>query len=39
MGGCGASTQASRPPFMATQSGLRYTERGTWPEGHPPAMT
>lgn len=39
VGGCGASTQASRPPFMATQSGLGYTERGTWPKGHPPAMT
>lgn len=39
MGDCGSSTQANRPPFVATQSGLGYTERGTWPKGHPPAMT
>lgn len=39
VGGCEASTQASRLPFIATQSGLGHTERGTWPKGHPPAMT
>lgn len=39
IGDHGDSTQASRPIFVATQSGLGYAERRTWPKGHPPAMT
>lgn len=39
IGGCGPGTQAARPPLVATQSGLGYTERRTWPKRRPPAMT
>lgn len=39
IGGCGPGTQAARPPLMATQSGLGYTERRTWPKRRPPAKT
>lgn len=36
IGEYGASTQANRPSVMATQSGLGYAERRTWPEGYSP---